>query len=87
MSKSIAKRLTKSKRKAMKLEQPLSINEWITNCLEGSEGFVTYKEFRCDTDEMLSANWIINCLTNPKCEGSEEILQMIVAMRNEINSD
>ena len=61
------------------------IEEWVNKIIFGSGVLhaFEYHEFascNIDRDEAV-ARWVIRCLANPKCEGSEEVLTAIVERR------
>jgi hypothetical protein len=66
------------------------MREWIHKIIEGVGGFHDFERYEMalpniPRDEAI-AGWVIQCLINPKCVGSEEILQEIIRHRQNIKS-
>jgi hypothetical protein len=63
----------------------IDIAEWIKKSIEGTGGLLDYERYelavRNDTDEIVSASWIIRCLANPDNEGSDKVLRAILDYR------
>lgn len=64
------------------------VEKWIKDCIEGPGGLLNFEKYewavRNDTDEMVAASWIIRCLANPSCEGSEDVFKAIEERREEM---
>lgn len=66
------------------------IPEWITQIIDGPAGLHSFEEHEIATptiprDEAVAA-WVIRCLANPLCEGSEEVFQAIAARREKVKA-
>lgn len=60
--------------------------EWVKRIIKGASGFLVFEDrefvvFR-DGREVGVAEFVINCLANPQCEGSKEVLDAILQHRN-----
>ncbi|MES2788155.1 MAG: hypothetical protein V4719_00940 [Planctomycetota bacterium] len=67
-----------------------SISEWITQVIDGPGGMNNYEETEWvvwhTPERHAAAAWIIRCLANPKCKGSDEVLAAIRERRQEIEN-
>ncbi len=58
-------------------------------CIEGSGGMNDYEYYEFVVwdvpDRVAAAHWILKCLANPACEGSEEALAAIMAHRETVS--
>jgi hypothetical protein len=63
-----------------------SIEQWIKDVINGVGGFKDYENYEfvafADRDEGI-AGFVIRCLANPTCEGSEEVLNAIIEKRKD----
>ena len=70
----------------IKKKQPENfIEAWLDKIINGSGGFEDMEEheFCVFADrEVAIAEFVIRCLANPNCEGSEEILSSIIKQRS-----
>lgn len=61
------------------------INNWIQKIINGSSGFHVCEEHEIMihhiSREHSIAAWVIRCLANPDCEGSEDVLKAINKQR------
>jgi len=67
------------------MTKPTYIYDWIHDIVTGVGGFFDYEKYEwpiynCTREEFIAA-FVIRCLANPNCEGSNEILQEIVERR------
>lgn len=66
------------------------IGEWIRECMVGKGGSMKDFEAREGVYDagkprrVAAANFIVRCLANPKCEGSDEALRAIIERRGGI---
>lgn len=63
-----------------------NIHNWIKRIIKGSGGFKSYEDhelpiFRNGRD-MAIAEFVIRALANVDCEGSDEVLKLIIKQRN-----
>jgi len=69
----------------MGVEQKLDIAAWIKDCIEGKGGMNAYEDNECVVwhvpERQAAATWILRCLANPWCEGSEAVLAAILERR------
>ncbi|MDZ5711613.1 hypothetical protein [Jeotgalibacillus haloalkalitolerans] len=69
----------------------MDINDWIKEKLEGSGGLNDYRYYEMavfdGTPEREGATWILRCLGNPECEGSQEVLDSIIENRKQDKED
>lgn len=67
-------------------EKEFDINAWINRRLNGLFVMERYElAVRLGSDEFCASSWIIRCLANPKCEGSQEVLDAIAERRKEVS--
>jgi len=64
----------------------MDINKWINRVIKGSAGFETWEDregiiFHNSREEGIAA-FVIRCLANPLCDGSEDVLAAILEQRN-----
>lgn len=63
------------------------IGKWCRRIIEGVGGMNDYEKYETVIwhvpDRVAVADWTIRCLANPKCEGSQEILEAIIERRKE----
>ena len=61
--------------------------EFCTKIIEGVGGLHDFGYYEMATPnydrDVSTAIWVIKCLANPKCEGSEEAIQAILERRTE----
>ncbi len=59
--------------------------EFARACIEGSGGMNDFEDHECvvwhNSDRAAAAYWILKCLANPRCEGSQEVIDAIIAHR------
>ena len=66
----------------------LEFSEKIINGVGGLHDFEYYEMASPNYDRDVSvAIWVIKCLANPKCEGSEEAVQAIIERRNKLAAE
>lgn len=65
------------------LGEAVDIDAWIDKRLNGTGGLKAYLRGERPTKAQI-ARWIIRCLANERCEGSDEVLQAILDERVEI---
>ena len=63
----------------------MKIKEWIDRVINGPSGMNSFEQhelvvWHCGEREA-AANWIIRCLANPQCEGTEDVLHAIMEQR------
>jgi hypothetical protein len=61
------------------------VKAWALRIIEGVGGMNDYDRYEVVVwnvpERIAAAEWVIRCLANPQCEGSEEVLQAIMAQR------
>jgi hypothetical protein len=67
------------------------ISQWIKRIITDSNGFLVWEEregviFHTTREEGI-ANFVIRCLANIRCEGSDKVLQDIIDHRDAVNED
>lgn len=65
-----------------------NISTWIHDVINGSGGLHDFEDHELassniDRDEAVGA-WVIRCLANPKCEGSQAVLSAIIERREKV---
>jgi hypothetical protein len=63
----------------------MDIQKWVNRIIKGASGFEVWEDreaviFNNSREEGI-AEFVLNCLANPKCEGSADILQAILELR------
>ena len=65
----------------------MNISKFAKEIIEGVGGLDDYERYEMaipkGRKEIVVAKWTIECLANPGCEGSEEILSVIIKKRKE----
>lgn len=69
----------------------MKIRDWVTSIIKGSGGFLMWEDrevviFHHSREEGI-ADFVIRCLSNPLCEGSEDVLQAIMQQRNKTTKE
>lgn len=67
------------------------IDKWINQVIKGSGGFIVWEDRECivhsldgrSREEGVAA-FVLRCLANPHCEGSEEVLNAIYKQRQKV---
>jgi hypothetical protein len=63
----------------------MEINTWIKQVISGPGGMNNYEETEVvvwhKPEREAVAAWVIRCLANPECEGSEDVLNAITLQR------
>lgn len=63
----------------------MDIRAWIHEIIDGIGGFHDYERYEMPIETMphdeAVAVWVIKCLGNPKCFGSDDVLQIITDHR------
>lgn len=66
------------------------ITDWITRIIDGPGGMNNYEETEWvvwhTPDRNAAAAWVLRCLANPNCEGSEAVLAAIYERRQEVEA-
>lgn len=66
----------------------ISIAGWIHEMIEGSGGMNDFEAHELviwhEDERVAAARWIIRCLGNPRCAGSDEVLQAIMQRRVDV---
>lgn len=63
----------------------MTISEFLQSIINGSGGFKSYedREILVSKDRDIEiAGFVVRCLANTSCEGSEEVLEAIIEQRN-----
>jgi len=64
------------------MTKPEKIEDWIDNVIEGPAGFKSWEEHEFvvhhKSREYSIAAWVIRCLANPECEGSQMVIDSII---------
>ena len=59
--------------------------QWCREAIEGFAGYTTFCDREVyvpsDCPEVEGAYWVLKCLANPACEGSQRVLDEILARR------
>lgn len=67
--------------------EPFDIYQWTYDIIEDPTGFNAFEAREWPIydvpDRVAVARWVVRCLANPNCEGSEEVLKMIVDRRKD----
>jgi len=61
----------------------MNIREWCKRIIEGAGGLRAYyaKEARSTPKQQDCVEWAVKCLANPSCEGSGEVIKLILEQR------
>lgn len=63
------------------MAEPLTATGWARRIIEGPAGLQEFERRElAETDmppQVAAVVWALRCLGNPRCEGSEEVLEMI----------
>lgn len=66
----------------------MEIENWIKEIIDGTGGFKNCEEYEVMVHhvnrEVSIAGWVIRCLGNPECEGSQDVLDSIIERRKEV---
>lgn len=66
----------------------MNITEWVNQVINGPGGMNEFEAHEMvmwnDTERVSAAIWVLRCLANPACYGSEEVLQAIQERRAEL---
>ncbi len=68
----------------------ISIAAWVHEVIEGPGGMNEFERHELvswfDEDRVAGAKWVLRCLANPGCEGSQEVLDAILLRRAEVEA-
>ena len=68
-----------------------TIPDFAIKIIEGMGGMNDYEQYELvawhNPERIAAAIWTLQCLANPKCEGSQEVLDAIIARRRELPRD
>ena len=67
-----------------------TLHDFCESIISGTGGLHSYERHEVafipdDRRDMAVANWVIRCLANPGCEGSEFVLERIIAKRESLS--
>lgn len=66
------------------------VSDWCQQIIEGVGGMNDYEQYEMviwnQPERIAVADWVVRCLANPRCEGSEEVLQAIQERRSELEA-
>ena len=64
------------------------VETWMKDIIEGCGGMNDYEEYELviwnEPERVAAARWTLRCLANPKCAGSEYVLNAIMERRKEV---
>lgn len=64
-----------------------SIPDWINEIVDGPGGMADYERYELVVwhvpDRQAAIGWVLRCLANPSCEGSEKVLAAIQERRQQ----
>ena len=67
------------------------IGQWCKEIIDGASGFISYEEHELViwhiSRERAVAEWVIRCLANPENEGSQMVIDSIIARRKVVASN
>ncbi len=65
----------------------MDIADFATEIIEGVGGMNDFEKYELAawgcSDRVAAADWTLRCLANPRCKGSQEVIEAILARRNE----
>lgn len=81
-----AMRRSKERMQMAKLKDDFTARDFARSIVEGTGGMNSFEEhevvdFGC-SDRVAAAEWALRCLANPRCEGSQRVLDEIIRHRN-----
>lgn len=63
------------------------ITSWLVDAINGAGGLRSYQDHEypvmAHPDDVTVAIWIVRCLGNPRCEGSQEVVDAIIKSRED----
>lgn len=66
----------------------MKIENWIKEIIDGTGGFKNCEKYELMVHhinrEVSIAGWVIRCLANPECEGSQKVLDSILEQRKKV---
>lgn len=64
----------------------INIEKWLGRIIHGTGGFKNCEKYEAMlhhiSREYSIAEWVIRCLANPECEGSNEVIEAIIKQRS-----
>lgn len=69
----------------------MDIAKWCRDIIEGPGGMNDYEKYEMaiwnDSERVAAAAWVLRCLANPECKGSQEVLAAILTRREEARNE
>lgn len=67
----------------------MDINSWVNRVIKGIGGFESWEDhegviFHTSREEGI-AEFVIRCLANPSCEGSDKVIEAIIEQREKLS--
>ena len=61
------------------------VADWVKDIIEGPQGMNSFQRHEMviwnEPERIAAANWVLRCLANPRCEGSDKMLHAILERR------
>ena len=61
------------------------VADWVKDVIEGPQGMNSFQRHEMviwnEPERIAAANWVLRCLANPRCEGSDQMLHAILERR------
>ena len=61
------------------------VADWVKDIIEGPQGMNSFQRHEMviwnEPERIAAANWVLRCLANPRCEGSDQMLHAILERR------
>ena len=61
------------------------VADWVHDIIEGPQGMNSFQRHEMviwnEPERIAAANWVLRCLANPRCEGSDQMIHAILERR------
>lgn len=70
-------------------DEGFNVGDWAADIIQGTGGMDDYERYEVvawnDPDRVAAAKWVLRCLANPKCDGSDRMLAAITERRKNLH--